>query len=158
MAAGKRLKVFRLHSGFYDMIIAAPSQKAALAAWGARPNEFSHGFAAVTDDAQAVKAALAQPGTVLKRQFGSKDPFLTEQPALRGPKIWQANKTKAAEAERKKKQAELAAKRKKEQEAIRRANEERKNRLRELDEREAQIRKERLALEKSLKPAPKKRR
>jgi hypothetical protein len=68
-------KVFRAHLGFYDTIVAATSQKAALLAWGAGPSEFAHGFAHVTEDPQAVEAALKQPGVVLKRPYGSKGAF-----------------------------------------------------------------------------------
>ena len=62
------LKVYRAHLGFYDTIIAAPSQKAAVEAWGASPTEFSKGFAKVTKDAEAVETAIAQPGVVLRRR------------------------------------------------------------------------------------------
>ena len=72
------LKVFRAHLGFYDTVVAAPSQKAALAAWGARVGEFRQGFAQITHDADAVTAALAKPGVVLRRLFGSHDPFKPE--------------------------------------------------------------------------------
>jgi hypothetical protein len=68
----KALKVFQLRSGFYELIVAAPSQKAALAAWGANPREFAQGFASVSDNPEAIAAARASPGVVLKRQFGSK--------------------------------------------------------------------------------------
>jgi len=68
-------KVFRAHLGFYDTIVAATSQKAALAAWGAAPAEFAHGFAKVTTDPKAVAAALRQPGVVLRRPYGSKGEF-----------------------------------------------------------------------------------
>jgi len=68
----RKLKVFRTHLGFYDLIVAAPSQKAALEAWGASPHLFSQGFAAVETDPRLVGAALKKPGVVLRRQFGSK--------------------------------------------------------------------------------------
>jgi hypothetical protein len=69
------LKVFRTHLGFYDTIVAARSRKAALAFWDAPPSLFATGFAAVTDDPAAVAAAMAQPGVVLKRPYGSRGPF-----------------------------------------------------------------------------------
>jgi hypothetical protein len=37
---GRRLKVFQAHLGFYDTIVAAPSQKAALEARGASSRKF----------------------------------------------------------------------------------------------------------------------
>ena len=81
----RKLKVFRTHLGFHDLIVAAPSKKAALEAWGAGPHLFSQGFAGVTDDPRLVKAALAKPGVVLKRQFGSTDEFREEPGKLRAP-------------------------------------------------------------------------
>jgi colicin import membrane protein len=71
----RRLKVFRTHLGFYDMIVAAPSQKAAAQAWGADPHLFAQGFAKITTDPELVKAALDKPGVVLRRQFGSDVEF-----------------------------------------------------------------------------------
>src|SRR3954469_9862849 len=71
----RRLKVFRTHLGFYDMIVAAPSQKAAAEAWGADPHLFAQGFAEITTDPELVKAALDKPGVVLRRQFGSDVEF-----------------------------------------------------------------------------------
>lgn len=91
-----RLKVFRAHLGFFDAIVAAPSQKAALAAWGAPASEFRKGFAAVTDDPEAVQAALTQPGVVLRRPFGSKAAFSIE-PVL--PKIKRSSRPHPKEQE-----------------------------------------------------------
>lgn len=76
-----RLKTFQAHLGFFDTIVAAPSQKAALQAWGSRQNLFRDGTAKQVSDPDAVAAALAHPGIVLKRVVGSKDPF-SEQPPL----------------------------------------------------------------------------
>jgi hypothetical protein len=87
-----KLKVFRTHIGFDDLIIAAPSRKAALEAWGASAHLFSQGFAAETNEPALVKAALARPGMVLRRQFGSRAEFkagalrLVEPPARPEPK------------------------------------------------------------------------
>jgi len=73
----RRLKVFRAHLGFYDSIVAAPSQKAAAEAWGADVREFAQGFASVTKDKDSVTAACAQPGIVLRRPAGSRGAFTT---------------------------------------------------------------------------------
>ena len=70
-----RLKVFRAAMGFFESVVAAPSQKAALDAWGTRQDLFKEGMAAVTNDPQAVEAALAHPGVVLQRPTGSKGGF-----------------------------------------------------------------------------------
>ena len=79
-----RPKVFQAHLGFFDTVVAAPSQKAALEAWGSRQNLFQNGTASAATDEDAIKGALAKPGVVLKRLSGSTDPFV-EQPAL--PKV-----------------------------------------------------------------------
>lgn len=65
-----RLKVYSAPMGFHEAIVAAPSQKAALAAWGVQHNLFADGGAEVTDDPEAVAAALKQPGVVLRRPLG----------------------------------------------------------------------------------------
>lgn len=78
MARAPRLKVFAARFGFHDSVVAAPSQAKALEAWGIRQNLFAEGRAAVTDDPAAIAAALAHPGTPLRRAVGSKDPFSLE--------------------------------------------------------------------------------
>ncbi len=83
------LKVFRAHLGFYDTAVAAPSRAAALKAWGSRQNLFREGVASETKDPQAVSAALAKPGVVLRRPVGSNAPF-NENPGL--PQIPKAPK------------------------------------------------------------------
>ncbi|HYK80118.1 MAG TPA: hypothetical protein VEU95_10830, partial [Micropepsaceae bacterium] len=54
---------------------------AALKAWGSRQNLFREGVASETKDPQAVAAALAKPGVVLRRPVGSNAPF-SENPGL----------------------------------------------------------------------------
>src|SRR5258705_4026133 len=75
------LKVFQAHLGFYDTAVAAPSKAAALKAWGSRQNLFREGVASETKDPQAVTAALAKPGVVLRRPVGTNAPF-SENPGL----------------------------------------------------------------------------
>ena len=77
-AAGRKLKVFQAQFGFYDTVVAAPSQAAALRAWGIHQNLFADGLASITEDAQAIEAALAHPETPLRRAVGSTDPFALE--------------------------------------------------------------------------------
>lgn len=91
MARASRLKVFAAQFGFHDSVVAAPSQAKALEAWGIRQNLFAEGRAAVADDPDAIAAALAHPGTPLRRAVGSKDPFslepgLPDVPAPQKPK------------------------------------------------------------------------
>ena len=85
--AKRPLKVFQAHLGFYDTVVAAPSQKAALAAWGAGKGEFAKGFAKVTNDPVAVESALGNPGVVLRRPFGSGGPFKRDADPVRPPKV-----------------------------------------------------------------------
>lgn len=65
-----RLKVYGTRIGFHEVIVAAPSQPAALAAWDISDNLFAQGQARVVDDAEAVEQALASPGVVLRRPVG----------------------------------------------------------------------------------------
>jgi hypothetical protein len=74
-AVSRRLKVFRASLGFYDTIVAVPSQAAALRAWGTYQNLFKDGLARPAEDRQAEELALAQPGVVLRRALGTNDPF-----------------------------------------------------------------------------------
>jgi hypothetical protein len=70
-AAGRKLKVFRTAIGFHDALVAAPSRKAALAAWGAGADIFAQGLAEEVSDPELVKLALAQPGEVVRVARGS---------------------------------------------------------------------------------------
>jgi len=88
--AGRKLKVFQAQFGFFDTVVAAPSQAAALRAWGTRQNLFPSGEARVTDDEAAVKAAIEHPETPLRRAVGSNDPFELEPTSL--PKVPDAPK------------------------------------------------------------------
>ena len=78
----RRLKVFQAQFGFHDSVVAAPSQAAALRAWGTRQNLFSEGQAHLTDDPDAVAAAVAHPEIPLRRAVGSKGPFELEPTGL----------------------------------------------------------------------------
>ena len=73
MAKAKKLKVFRTPIGFHDAFVAAPSQKAALAAWGAESNLFAAGVAEKVIDSALTKAPLARPGEVVRVLRGSAD-------------------------------------------------------------------------------------
>ena len=89
----RRLKVFQAQFGFYDTVVAAASQAAALRAWGIHQNVFADGRARVSEDAQAIEAALAHPGAPLRRALGSTDSFAVEPASL--PQISTAKKAKA---------------------------------------------------------------
>ena len=66
-----KLKVYRTPIGFHDAYVAAPSQKAALQAWGSARDLFARGVAEVVTDPALTAEPLAQPGTVVKRSRGS---------------------------------------------------------------------------------------
>jgi hypothetical protein len=83
--AARRLKVFQTRIGFYDTVVAASSQAAALRAWGLSQNLFPDGRAWVTMEPEAVQAALAHPDTPLRRAAGASDPFELEPAGL--PKV-----------------------------------------------------------------------
>lgn len=90
-----RLKIFAAQMGFYETVVAAPSMKAALEAWGAHQDLFKSGAAKVTTDAKAAEAALAQPGVVLRRAVGSAGDYSAEA-GLADLKVPDAPKSKRA--------------------------------------------------------------
>ena len=69
----RKLKVFRTSTGFHDAYVAAPSQKAALEAWGSESNLFAAGVAELVTDPALMKEPLARPGEVVRRLRGSAD-------------------------------------------------------------------------------------
>ena len=80
--AGRKLKVFQAQFGFYDTVVAAASQAAALRAWVTHQNLFASGEAKVTTDEAAAAAALEHPETPLRRAVGSTDLFQLEPASL----------------------------------------------------------------------------
>lgn len=71
MARSPKLKVYRTAAGFHDAYVAAPSQKAALAAWGSDHDLFARGIAERVTDPALTAEPLASPGTVVKRSRGT---------------------------------------------------------------------------------------
>lgn len=69
--AKRPLKVFRTSAGFQDAYVAATSRKAALEAWGARSDLFASGIAEQVTDPKLTKAALAEPGKVIRLSKGT---------------------------------------------------------------------------------------
>ena len=90
-ARKQKLKVFRTPIGFHDAYVAAPSQKAALEAWGADSNLFAQGIAEQVDDPKLIAEPLANPGKVLKKVRGSADEHFAE--LERSPSRKNATKT-----------------------------------------------------------------
>jgi len=73
MPAVPKLKVYRTPIGFHDAYVAAPSQKAALAAWGSDKDLFARGAAELVTDPALTAAPLAAPGTVVKKLRATAD-------------------------------------------------------------------------------------
>ena len=91
----RKLKVYRTAIGFRDAYVAAPSQAAALRAWGTEKNLFARGAAELVEDPALAAEPLANPGEVVYRTRGS----LAEQVAALGdlPKA-KLSKRKAGQA------------------------------------------------------------
>lgn len=85
MARAQRLKVYTTRLGFFEVVVAAPSQKKALDAFGTHQDLFKQGEASETDDPAAVQAALEKPGVVLRRAAGSNAPFTEDAPPPAAP-------------------------------------------------------------------------
>jgi|SRR6185312_1276546 len=94
--AGRKLKVFQAQFGFYETVVAASSQAAALRAWGTHQNLFASGEARVTTDDAAIASATAHPETVLKRPIGSKAGYEVDPTSL--PEVPDAPKKAAMTA------------------------------------------------------------
>ncbi len=66
----RKLKVFRTPTGFHDAYVAAPSRKAALAAWGSDADLFARGVAEEVTEARLMAEPLKRPGEVIKLSRG----------------------------------------------------------------------------------------
>jgi hypothetical protein len=76
----RKLKVYRTPIGFHDAYVAAPSQKAALEAWGSDHDLFGRGVAETVDDPALTREPLAHPGTVIRRLRGTADEQIAALP------------------------------------------------------------------------------
>lgn len=81
MARATKLKVYSMPAGFYDAIVAAPSQAAALRAWGTKTDLFAVGRASIVEDEAIIAEALSRPGEVIKRSRGDEAAMLGPEPA-----------------------------------------------------------------------------
>lgn len=97
----RKLKVFRTSTGFHDAYVAAPSRKAALAAWGADADLFARGVAEEVTDPKLAKAALARPGEVIRLSRGDLAAQLKALP----PRKRKTSAARPAEAPRKPRKA-----------------------------------------------------
>jgi hypothetical protein len=141
----RALKTFKTHIGFYDLVVAAPSMKAAAQAWDVHPHVFAQGFAALTNEPDAVKAALEHPGVVLRRPHGQSGPYKIQPDKPDTPKVTSRQKQKMAKAE---KEREEKARKKAQAAAERRARAAAKDELADIEQEEAKLRERRRALQK----------
>jgi hypothetical protein len=98
MARAPKLKVYRMAVGFHDAYVAAPSQKAAAAAWGSGTDVFARGEAELVTDPALTAEPLARPGEIVKRLRGTaaeQIAALAQTPALATPKRAKAAQTSA---------------------------------------------------------------
>lgn len=92
------LKVFRTAAGFHDAYVAAPSRKAALAAWGADVDLFARGIAEQVTDPKLTAEPLKKPGEVIMLSRGG----LADQLKALGPRRKKAAEPKPGKAAPKK--------------------------------------------------------
>ena len=97
----RKLKVYRTPIGFHDAYVAAPTQKAALEAWGADRNLFARGDAEIVTDAKLTRAPLAHPGEVIRVARGSEAEHLAAAAPKTGQKRAPSDKPAKAASRRK---------------------------------------------------------
>lgn len=95
----QKLKVYCTPVGFHDAYVAAPSQKAALEAWGARTNLFGQGSAHQVTDETLTKVPLDHPGEVIKVLRGSDAEQLAALERTTSPKPAKRQTNPVAKAE-----------------------------------------------------------
>jgi hypothetical protein len=153
-----KLKVYRTPIGFHDAYVAAPSQKAAMEAWGSDKDLFSRGEAERVTDAALAAEPLARPGVVIKRLRGTMEEQLAALPpdsprvgksSLGKPTAEESGKGKARTAAKKREPRPSRATLDKAEEALARADERHSAARRELAEREKALERERRAMESS---------
>lgn len=148
----RKLKLFRTAIGFHDAYVAAPSRKAALAAWGADADLFARGVAEEVTDETLAKDAFAHPGDVIRKVRGSMAEHLAALPQDQ-PKP--KTSTAAKPAARSKRPAKPKPRPDRSaldaaEDALAQAEEAQDAERRALAEREAALRRERQALERRI--------
>lgn len=108
MARTAKLKVFRTPIGFHDAYVAAPSQKAALEAWGSDADLFARGIAELVVDRDLTQEPLKHPGKIIRRSRGSTAEQIAALPKSAPPKKAIGKKAGGAKPELPKKKAVTA--------------------------------------------------
>ncbi|HVF93515.1 MAG TPA: hypothetical protein VM900_04305 [Sphingomonas sp.] len=143
--AGAKLKIYRTAIGFHDAYVAAPSQKAALEAWGSDKNLFARGAAEQVDATPLAEALIAAPGTVIKQLRGTtEEQFAALPPDVERTPPRPRAKPAAAPAPRKPRPSR--AKLEKAEQAVEALAAAQREQLQELARREAELAQERRAL------------
>jgi hypothetical protein len=143
-----KLKVYRTPIGFHDAYVAAPSQKAAMEAWGSDKDLFSRGEAELVTDAALSAEPLAKPGVVIKRLRGTVEEQLAALPPDR-PRTARSDSGKASDDGAEGSRAPKPSK-KKPPRPSRATLDEAEEALTEAEERHAAIRKDLIKREKAL--------
>jgi hypothetical protein len=166
VARSTKLKVFRVPIGFHDAYVAAPSQKAAIEAWGSDRDVFARGEAELVTDPALTAEPLARPGEVVKRLRGTAAEQLAALPpnkaaaprtkeagaAINGPRTKEARpgpRGRQAKPARKVVPRPSRAALDRAEAALTQAGDEREDALTRLREQEAALAKERARLEKA---------
>src|SRR5689334_22499164 len=103
----RKLKTYQTSLGFFDLAIAAPSMKAALAAWGAQSNLFHQGAAEESKDPELIDATMSKPGVVLRRPVGSDKRFTEHAELPKNLSVGRPTRTKAPARSKKRAPKEL---------------------------------------------------
>ena len=153
MARSPALKVYRLPIGFHDAYVAAPSQKAAIEAWGSDKDVFQRKQAELVEDPELTREPLAEPGKVVKKLRGTAAEQIaalgeteTEPPNRKGGSGAKMKAQKPKAAPKPKPKPSRAALDEAEA-ALAEAEARQKAALREIEKREAELARERRALE-----------
>jgi type IV secretory pathway VirB10-like protein len=140
MARASKLKVYRTPAGFYDVYVAAPSQKAALEAWGSDHDLFARGIAELVTDPALTAEPLATPGVVVRHSRGTAAEQIAALPPQTAPA---KSPKKAAAPPPKPSSADVDAA----ETALVEAKQVETAKLKDLTDREAKLARERRALE-----------
>lgn len=142
----RKLKVYRTPIGFHDAYVATPTKKAAMEAWGSKPDLFQRGEAEEVTDARLTAEPLASPGKVIKRLRGSEAEQIAALPSEPRTKA-KASPKKATEPKPRPSRDALAET----EAALAEAEERHADQLRDLKSREEALARERRKIEREQK-------
>lgn len=108
MARTQKLKVYRTVAGFNDAYVAAPSQRAALEAWGSDRDLFARGIAELVTDPALTAEPLASPGVVVKLSRGTTAEQINALPTPE-PRAGQIDDPERSDASRQSRKSTLGA-------------------------------------------------